>query len=259
MGVTNTAVTWRPAGPERLPGEGLRERKKRLLRQQLSSTATAMFMERGFEAVRVAEIADACGVSEKTVFNYFPTKEALLLDRPDETATALRDALRVPETAPIEAALRVLDDELDALTAWLGEQGDPARAAATLQRFRDLSVSTPSLRAHQYEMADKLATEVAGLLADRAGLDRDDPRPLIAAIALTGLWRVQAAALARFLTGRHTPAEVREGVGAEVRRAAEIIQPTVRALGDAGPESPRAATTDPPGKPPARRRRARPA
>src|SRR5689334_11485929 len=60
--------------------EGLRERKKRLLRQQLSDTATRMFIERGFDAVRVTEVAEACGVSDKTVFNYFPTKEALVLD-----------------------------------------------------------------------------------------------------------------------------------------------------------------------------------
>ena len=41
------------------PGEGLRQRKKRLMRQQLSDTATAMFLERGFDAVRVAEVAEA--------------------------------------------------------------------------------------------------------------------------------------------------------------------------------------------------------
>src|ERR1035441_3436259 len=69
---------------------GLRERKKRLMRQQLSDTATEMFMERGFGAVRVAEVAEACGVSEKTVFNYFPTKESLILDRLDVTVASLR-------------------------------------------------------------------------------------------------------------------------------------------------------------------------
>jgi AcrR family transcriptional regulator len=52
-----------------------------------------MFLERGFEAVPVAEIAKACDVSEKTVFNYFPTKESLVLDRWDNTAKALRAGL----------------------------------------------------------------------------------------------------------------------------------------------------------------------
>lgn len=71
---------WRRQEPA--PGaEGLRERKKRLLRQRLSDTATEMFLERGFDAVRVSEIARACDVSEKTVFNHFPTKESLILDR----------------------------------------------------------------------------------------------------------------------------------------------------------------------------------
>src|SRR5712672_3397034 len=76
--------------------EGLRERKKRLMRQHLSDTATQMFMERGFDAVRVAEVAEACGVSEKTVFNYFPTKESLILDRLDATVASLRTGLADP-------------------------------------------------------------------------------------------------------------------------------------------------------------------
>jgi hypothetical protein len=46
------------AGPA---NEGLRERKKRLMRQQLSDTATVLFLQRGFDAVRVAEVAEACG------------------------------------------------------------------------------------------------------------------------------------------------------------------------------------------------------
>ena len=66
------------------PGEGLRQRKKRVMRQLISDTAPAMFLERGFEEVRVAEVAAACDVSEKTVYNYFPTKESLLFDQADE-------------------------------------------------------------------------------------------------------------------------------------------------------------------------------
>ena len=63
------------------------------MRQRLSDTATLMFMERGFDAVRVAEVAAVCGVSEKTVFNYFPTKESLILDRLEGTMAALRAGL----------------------------------------------------------------------------------------------------------------------------------------------------------------------
>ena len=73
-----------------LPLEGLRERKKRQMRKLISDTATAMFLERGFDEVRVTEVAAQCGVSEKTVYNYFPTKESLLLDREEDSAVAIR-------------------------------------------------------------------------------------------------------------------------------------------------------------------------
>src|SRR6202162_3083307 len=119
----------------RTPGEGLRERKKRLMRQQLSDTATRMFVERGYDAVRVADVAQACGVSEKTVFNYFPTKESLVLDRLEATMASLRTGLAEPGVPPAEAELRILDRELDAMTSWLARQDDPARASVTMQRF----------------------------------------------------------------------------------------------------------------------------
>src|SRR3984957_17558953 len=112
--------------------EGLRERKKRLMRQQLSDTATQLFMERGFDAVRVTEIAEACGVSEKTVFNYFPTKESLILDRLEFTMAALKSGLAEPGAEPTQAALRILDDELTAMTSWLAAQDDLALASAAI-------------------------------------------------------------------------------------------------------------------------------
>src|SRR5947209_10728876 len=108
--------------------EGLRARKKRETRQRLTDTATELFLARGFDAVRVAEIADACGVSEKTVFNYFPSKEALILDHPDATMAALRTGLADTGRTPTEAALDILADELAALTGWLADQPDLASA-----------------------------------------------------------------------------------------------------------------------------------
>ncbi len=71
------AAGWAGGG---LPGieapqaEGLRERKKRLMRQQLSDTATQLFMERGFDAVRVAEVAQACGCRRRQSSITFPPR-----------------------------------------------------------------------------------------------------------------------------------------------------------------------------------------
>src|SRR5260370_40409479 len=114
-GMSAPTVEWpapRPPGTGTREAEGLRERKKRLMRQQLSDTATEMFLERGFDAVRVTEIAEACGVSEKTVFNYFPTKESLILDLGEAVMDSLRTTLADPGLTPVQAVLKILSEEL---------------------------------------------------------------------------------------------------------------------------------------------------
>jgi AcrR family transcriptional regulator len=185
----------------------LREEKKRQMRQQLSDTATQMFVEHGFDGVRVAEVARACGVSEKTVFNYFPTKEALLLDRLEGTTTALREALASTDHTPIEAALRLLDAELD------GFAGNPEG----YRRFGELLEAAPSLRAYRNDMMDRFVAVAAEALAARYGVEPADPEPQITAAALLGLWRVQYESL------RHHPGEPAT-VRAAVRRAADVLR-----------------------------------
>jgi AcrR family transcriptional regulator len=201
--------------------EGLRERKKRLMREQLSDTAARMFMERGFDGLRVAEVAQACGVSEKTVFNYFPTKEALLLDRLEGTMTALR-GLADPAVPPVAAALRILDTELDGMTA--AGDGDPAQWAAGHRRFGDLIDAAPSLRAYRNDMMDRFVAVAAEMLAARARMPVEDPEPQIAAAALLGLWRVQFQSLRRHLEEDTPIPEIRERVRADVQRAARVIE-----------------------------------
>jgi AcrR family transcriptional regulator len=218
--MSTQTVEW-PGGEVAVrPAEGLRARKKRLMRQQLSDTATRMFVERGFDAVRVAEVAEACGVSEKTVFNYFPTKESLVLDRLEATMASLRTGLAEPAVPPVQAALRILDRELGALTAWLTGQDDPAGAARAIRRFGDLIRVTPSLRAYQSDMMDQFVSVAAEILAARAGMRAGDPEPQIAARALLGLWHVQAESLRQHLASDR----VHDLVTADVRRAAQLIE-----------------------------------
>ena len=59
--------------------KGLRERKKLATRRAISDIATGLFMERGFDNVTVAEVAEVANVAKMTVFNYFPRKEDLFL------------------------------------------------------------------------------------------------------------------------------------------------------------------------------------
>jgi AcrR family transcriptional regulator len=220
--MSSQTVDWLARDSAAGPVEGLRARKKRLMRQQLSDTATRMFLERGFDAVRVSEVAEACGVSEKTVFNYFPTKESLVLDRLDATMASLRTGLAEPAVPPVEAALRILDHELSGMTSWLTGQDAPVQAAQAIRRFGDLIRATPSLRAYQSDMMDQFVSVAAEILAARASMNADDPEPQIAARALLGLWHVQAESLRKHLSG--PLAQIHEMVTADVRRAARLIE-----------------------------------
>ncbi|WP_436535585.1 TetR family transcriptional regulator [Actinoplanes sp. HUAS TT8] len=204
--------------------EGLRERKKREMRRQLSDTAARLFLEHGFDAFRVTDVAEACGVSEKTVFNYFPTKESLVLDQLETTMSGLRTGLADHSVSPVQAALRILDAELTAMTAGLTAGGDPGPAIAGYRRFGELIASTPSLRAYQSDTMDRFVAVAAELLADRAGQRPDDPEPQIAATALLGLWRVQFQSLRRHLATTSDPAKLRDEVTADVHRAARLVE-----------------------------------
>jgi AcrR family transcriptional regulator len=206
--------------------EGLRERKKRLMRQLISDTATGMFLEHGFDEVRVTEIAAASGVSEKTVYNYFPTKESLLLDREESMARSIRAALGpgAPERSPIDGALEVLTADLESLRqGWDAAYGDNVDGLQLLARFTELINSTPSLRAAQRDMMDRLVIVAAEAMAQRAGVSPDDPEPMIAGYAILGLWRIQFAGLRRYAESGATADEVLSKVTDEVRRAARLI------------------------------------
>ena len=204
--------------------EGLRERKKALTRQRLTDTATQMFLARGFDAVRVTEIAAACEVSEKTVYNDFPTKESLVLDRWESTAQALRAGLADTSVHPVDAVRRILAGELAALTSWLDAQSDTAAAVASVRRLGELVATTPALRAYHNDTMNDLVTMAAGLLADRTGRRADDPQPQIAAAALLGLWNVHFTALRKYLDAATAPAAVYRAVTADVDAAAELLR-----------------------------------
>jgi AcrR family transcriptional regulator len=206
--------------------EGLRERKKRLMHRLISDTATAMFLEHGFDDVKVTEVAAACGVSEKTVYNYFPTKESLLLDREDDMALAIRQAFgpAAPPRSPIDAALSILVRDLDEMRETWDVEGWGIGSGMTIfRRFFDLIDGTPSLRAAQRDMMDRLVRVTAEAMAARAGVSPDDPEPQIAAHAILGLWRIQLQAARRYSDGAHTAEELYAKVAAEVSRAARLI------------------------------------
>jgi AcrR family transcriptional regulator len=128
-------------------GPGLRELTRRAVRTQIAETAMELFVAQGFEATTVDQIAAAAGISARSVFRYFPTKEdmvvGLLADIGDKLASALE--ARPLDEPPWVALRHAMDAHLTDLTQ------DPTNKIATAVMLAD----TPSLR--------------GALLAKRAG------------------------------------------------------------------------------------------
>ena len=165
--------------------QGLRERKKRATRQAISNVATGLFLERGFDEVTVAEIAEAANVAKMTVFNYFPRKEDLFFDREEEGRVLLRDALeKRSRNEPPLAALRVLVDQLV-------EQNHPfAKFTAGTARFWHTVTLSPALSARARELRDAFVTDLAEMLSDAVGKPKSNPEARLLASMLLATWQV---------------------------------------------------------------------
>ena len=77
---------------------GLREKKKAKTRKLISDIARDLFLEKGYGAVTVAEIAEKAEVAVTTLFNYFPTKESLIFDLEDEIENDILATIRERST-----------------------------------------------------------------------------------------------------------------------------------------------------------------
>ncbi|MFF9770489.1 TetR family transcriptional regulator [Streptomyces sp. NPDC014636] len=142
---------------------GLRERKKRQMYQDVSDIAVRLFLERGFDAVSVAEIAAAAGISKPTLFRYFPAKEDLVLHRiADHETEAARVVAQVAD--PVDALRRNFLAGLERRDPVTGLNDHPQVLA-----FHTLLYGTPSLVARAYAHQERSEAALAGALG--GGLD----------------------------------------------------------------------------------------
>ena len=201
-------------------GRGLRQRKKAETRQRISDLATAMFLEQGFDAVRVADVAERVGVSEKTIFNYFPTKESLVFDRFDEqlngTLRAVRDR---PSGVP---PTRAFVDELVRQMADLANE-DFAQAREIIPRFGVMLDSAPTLRAAWGDHRDRMVTAIAEVLADDLGVDALDPEPRTAARALISLTDLSYDSMLRNIDAAESGSHLIQMLEADLERGARLL------------------------------------
>jgi AcrR family transcriptional regulator len=186
---------------------GLRERKKQQTRQAIGEAAIGLFAERGFEAVTVAEVAAAANVSEKTVFNYFPTKEDLAYSRQTEVEEQLIAAVR--EHGAL-AGMRIF---LVDVFSGLGDKGAPELMAT---RARIVAAS-PALQARELEIFAELRRVLAAELGG-------DVQASVVANALVGVnHALLHSARDKVLAGRRGKRLVNE-VRAELDAALDLLE-----------------------------------
>jgi AcrR family transcriptional regulator len=190
---------------------GLRESKKLKTRELIAGEAMRLFVTRGFDHVTVAEVADAAGVSEKTVFNYFPTKEDLFFDEVPERRRALVDAIRNREPGVTI---------VDALHGLQNKQC-VRLASPDFVHFARVIEDSQALKVKELEMMSGFVQAITESLTAE-GIDERDAR--IAASLLIGVYR-QLFRTARelALAGRHGPPAVRR-LRADGDRAFKLLE-----------------------------------
>lgn len=134
---------------------GLRERKKARTRERVADVAAALFAEHGYDAVSIADVAHAAEVSDQTVYNYFPAKQDLVLDRADEIRERYRQVVleRRPGTSPADALRPLVEEDIDRY-----RHADPTLARG---EFPAQCVQSPLLRRSALEAREQQTDAVA--------------------------------------------------------------------------------------------------
>ena len=139
---------------------GLRERKKARTRQHIADAAARLFAAHGYDEVSMADVARAAEVADQTVYNYFPAKQDLVLDRADQfrewyrrlvverpAGTSAAEALRSAARADVERH----------------RHGDPTEARG---QYPALCVDSAGIRRFALEAREHQAEAVAGALVE---------------------------------------------------------------------------------------------
>jgi mycofactocin system transcriptional regulator len=162
----STQVASQPI-PALLPARG---RPPRTSRDQLASTALALFAEHGFEQTTLDDIANAVGVGRRTLFRYFSSKNDLVWGNFDGVLDRLRDELA--DADPGEPMMETLARAVVSSNHYEGEALKDLRVRMTL------ITSVPALQAHSMVRYADWRRVVAGFVAERLHQQPDDLVPL---------------------------------------------------------------------------------
>ena len=139
---------------------GLRQRKKLKTMAAIQREAIRLFLEKGFQATTIEEIAEAVEISPSTFFNYFSSKEEVVLqDDLDPVIVAAFNA-QPPELSPVAALRNAMRSVFSGLTP---EQG------ALLRQRTGLIQRDPETRAAMLNQFTGMVDQVAEVLKARVG------------------------------------------------------------------------------------------
>jgi AcrR family transcriptional regulator len=186
----------------------LRERNKARARAEIADAALQLFFDRGFEGVTVDEIVSAAGVSRRTFFRYFDTKEdALLADYPELNAQ-LTEALDASE---LDDAMGAIRTGLHGMADWYIERSDAVLARSKVIRDTSMNVAARNL-----EFLTQWERGVANAVANQVGADPGALLPRTAAAMVVGAFR---AALTQWVRSR-----CREDLHTLIDQALDLIE-----------------------------------
>jgi AcrR family transcriptional regulator len=139
------------------------------VRREIQRVATKLFREHGFDDVSIAQIADEAGVSQRTVYRHFATKEEVVLSLWGDSAPAIQEHIRQHPAG--DAPWKVLRDACLA-----GGEAVP-RIDRQIQR---MMLETPRLSSAYLDRTAEWADRIADVLAERLGVDPNvDARPAL--------------------------------------------------------------------------------
>ena len=198
---------------------GLRDAKKLRTRQEIADQAMKLFAQRGFEGVTVAEVATAADVSEKTVYNYFPTKEDLFFDEVPAREAALVAAIR--GRAPGESILAALRR--------LQVAECPRLCSPGFATFARIIEESQALQAKELAVMARFVQVLTEAIQSELGVEERDAR-IAAGLLVSVHWQHFRAARKQALAGKHGSVAVRR-LCADLDRAHQLLEHGLGGLG----------------------------
>jgi AcrR family transcriptional regulator len=165
------------------PAGGLRARKKQRTRELIADTALELFLERGFDAVTIADVARHADVDVKTIYNYFPSKPDLVYHRLEGFGDALLDAVRGRQAG--ESVLAAFGRFVFASQGLLADERGSERLRAQIEMI----LASPTLVAHEEQVYARFTASLATVLAEETAARKADVLPSVVAYALIGVHR----------------------------------------------------------------------